>query len=60
VPVEDELPITAIRLTAESTAGRRNRIGTLLAEPVPKVRRGRGGRGDTEGDERAVEHPETD
>jgi len=60
VPLEDELPITAIRLTAESTAGRRNRIGTLLAEPVPKVRRGRGGRGDTEGDERAVEHPETD
>jgi hypothetical protein len=34
VPEDEELPISAIRLTAESTAGRRNRIGTLLAEPV--------------------------
>lgn len=36
VPAEEELPIAAIRLTAESTAGRRNRIGTLRAEPVPR------------------------
>ena len=34
VPEDEALPISAIRLTAESTAGRRNRIGTLLAEPV--------------------------
>ncbi|MEY9845133.1 hemolysin family protein [Streptacidiphilus sp. MAP5-3] len=34
VPAADGLPIAAIRLTAESTAGRRNRIGTLLASPV--------------------------
>ena len=34
VPEDEALPIRAIRLTAESTAGRRNRIGTLLAEPV--------------------------
>ncbi|MHA6759853.1 hemolysin family protein [Streptacidiphilus sp. PAMC 29251] len=40
VPEEHELPISAIRLTAESTAGRRNRIGTLLAEPVPLKRAG--------------------
>ncbi|MBF9070300.1 hemolysin family protein [Streptacidiphilus fuscans] len=34
VPAADGMPIQAIRLTAESTAGRRNRIGTLLASPV--------------------------
>jgi CBS domain containing-hemolysin-like protein len=36
LPAED-FPIAAIRLTAESSAGRRNRIGTVLAEPVPRV-----------------------
>ena len=30
-----EHAVRAIRLTAESAAGRRNRIGTVLAEPVP-------------------------
>ncbi|MEZ0065648.1 CBS domain containing-hemolysin-like protein [Streptacidiphilus sp. MAP12-20] len=39
VPDDDELPIAAIRLTAESTAGRRNRIGTLLAVAVPRASR---------------------
>jgi CBS domain containing-hemolysin-like protein len=39
VPEDDELPIAAIRLTAESTAGRRNRIGTLLASAVPRASR---------------------
>ena len=74
VPEEEDVPIAAIRLTAESTAGRRNRIGTLLAEPVPRSRRGRGGRraegeedrggernGDRHGDrvvEQAAEHPD--
>jgi CBS domain containing-hemolysin-like protein len=37
LPEDEDLPIAAIRLTAESTAGRRNRIGTLLATPVPRV-----------------------
>jgi CBS domain containing-hemolysin-like protein len=37
LPDDEDLPIAAIRLTAESTAGRRNRIGTLLASPVPRV-----------------------
>ncbi|SEL69469.1 hemolysin family protein [Streptacidiphilus jiangxiensis] len=37
LPDEEDLPIAAIHLTAESTAGRRNRIGTLLASPVPRV-----------------------
>ncbi|MFC5911371.1 hemolysin family protein [Streptacidiphilus monticola] len=40
VPEDEELPIAAIRLTAESTAGRRNRVDTLLAEPIPRHRRG--------------------
>jgi CBS domain containing-hemolysin-like protein len=36
VPVEDgEHGPVALRLTAESAAGRRNRIGTVLVEPVP-------------------------
>ncbi|WP_042367918.1 hemolysin family protein [Streptacidiphilus neutrinimicus] len=39
LPDDEDLPIAAIRLTAESTAGRRNRIGTLLASPVPRVDR---------------------
>ncbi|MFC1416435.1 hemolysin family protein [Streptacidiphilus cavernicola] len=54
VPVaeEEELPLRAIRLTAESTAGRRNRIGTLLAEPVLRRRRGE--------DEDEPERPESD
>ncbi|WP_037576537.1 hemolysin family protein [Phaeacidiphilus oryzae] len=34
-PDEDAPPRRAIRLTAESAAGRRNRIGTVLAEPLP-------------------------
>ncbi|MEY9871330.1 CBS domain containing-hemolysin-like protein [Streptacidiphilus sp. MAP12-33] len=37
LPDDEDLPIAAIRLTAESTAGRRNRIGTLLASPVPRA-----------------------
>ncbi|WP_042419303.1 hemolysin family protein [Streptacidiphilus anmyonensis] len=39
LPEDEDLPIAAIRLTAESTAGRRNRIGTLLASPVPRLDR---------------------
>ncbi|MCD0482681.1 hemolysin family protein [Streptacidiphilus sp. ASG 303] len=52
LPEDDAVPITALRLTAESSAGRRNRIGTVLAEPV---RRG-GGRG--HGEDRAAQAAE--
>ena len=41
VPVEDgERGPVALRLTAESAAGRRNRIGTVLVEPVPGEKTG--------------------
>ncbi|WP_055589884.1 hemolysin family protein [Streptacidiphilus griseoplanus] len=36
LPEDDALPIVALRLTAESSAGRRNRIDTVLAEPVAR------------------------
>ncbi|WP_380285075.1 hemolysin family protein [Kitasatospora purpeofusca] len=44
IPVPQEVPggLTAIRLTAESSAGRRNRIGSVVAAPVrPGARAGR-------------------
>jgi CBS domain containing-hemolysin-like protein len=34
--VDEDQPIAALRLTAESAAGRRNRIGTVLVEPVAR------------------------
>ncbi len=40
IPLPEEVPggLTAIRLTAESSAGRRNRIGSVVAAPVPAAR----------------------
>ncbi|MER8186606.1 hemolysin family protein [Kitasatospora sp. NPDC094015] len=37
VPDESATDLTAIRLTAESSAGRRNRIGTVVASPVRRA-----------------------
>ncbi|MBT2399498.1 hypothetical protein [Streptomyces sp. ISL-100] len=55
MPDGEDLPIRAIRLTAESTAGRRNRIGTLLAEQIPRKHRR-----DCEDDDGDEERPESD